>query len=166
MTKKATEIFTPLKDKSVLVTGSAGYIGSELMKRFHTQDIRCLGIDKSNVDGSGELRFNLCDRNRTLEVFDEFSPDYVIHCGTHSAVAYRQRFLESFEEDACAMSNILHALTGRPGTRLMLLSSSYVYSGLEPETAFTKPTRCGPRTTSVWQSRSSNNTPCAIIRAV
>ena len=73
---------------------------------------------------------DLKDAAKTSKVISDFKPDVIIHCATHSALAYRDHLSNSFQEDFSATVNILNALAGMPDCRLIYLSSSYVYSGL------------------------------------
>ena len=130
------DCFDKTKKESVIVTGSSGYIGSELVGQLRINKIDYMGIDKLNSDSERELCFNICDRDLTIQTIKKYSPDYLIHCGTHSALAYQNNFLESFKEDAVALVNILEALSELPNTRLIFFSSSYVYSGLVPNKTF------------------------------
>ena len=121
-----------MKNNKVLVTGGFGYIGGELIKELQRQDIDYLSVDKLNQPSPKNLSFNLCERERTIKVIRDFQPDLLIHCGTHSAIAYRDNFFESFKEDFQALVNILEALLTIPNCRLIYFSTSYVYSGLPP----------------------------------
>ena len=119
-----------LSKKRILITGGLGYIGSEIFKIAKEYSGECLVIDKLG-DAFGNVQsLDLKDAAKTSEIITNFKPDVIIHCATHSALAYRDHLLNSFQEDFAATVNILNALVGMPGCRLIYLSSSYVYSGL------------------------------------
>jgi len=118
-----------LAGKRVLVTGALGYVGSSLVGILRREGIDVLAVDKRA--GHGSVTLDLCDRKETIGAVGRFRPDFVVHCGTHSALAYKGGFLPSFREDASALANLLEALSGFPGCRLVFFSSSYVYSGLD-----------------------------------
>lgn len=119
-----------LSGKRVLITGALGYIGSEIFQMVKEHSQECLAIDKLVDDSGAVLSLDLKDMSQTFKMVNDFKPDVIIHCATHSALAYRDHFLSSFEEDFSATINILNALASRPDCRLVYLSSSYVYSGL------------------------------------
>src|SRR3989344_3386072 len=116
--------------KRILITGGLGYIGAEIFKIAKEYSKECLAIDRL-ADASGNVKIlDLKDATKTYQVIADFKPDVIIHCATHSAFAYRDRFLNSFQEDFSATVNILNALADLPDCRLIYFSSSYVYSGL------------------------------------
>ncbi len=121
-------------DTKVLVTGGLGYVGSELVKQLEHHGIDYVSVDKKNPAAKKRVIFlDLCDRQKTAEVIGKFKPDVFVHCGTNSALAYCDHFLESFREDAAAIANILESLSKLPGCRLVYFSSSYYYSGHSPK---------------------------------
>lgn len=114
----------------VVITGSLGYLGSELLKQAKKQNITCLPIDKAYQNRSEGLGLNLSNYQKTAQAIKNFKPDIFLHAGTHSALAYRDNFLNSFAEDSQALMSILKSLQSRPDCKLIYFSSSYVYSGL------------------------------------
>src|SRR3989344_6072095 len=119
-----------LSTKRILITGGLGYIASEIFKIVKEYSGESLAVDKL-ADASGNvLILDLKDAAKTSEVINNFKPDVIIHCATHSALAYKDHLLNSFQEDFSATVNILDALESMPDCRLIYLSSSYVYSGL------------------------------------
>lgn len=114
----------------VVITGSLGYLGSELLKQARKQNLTCLPIDKEYPNRSGGLHLHLGDYQKTAKAIKNFRPAIFLHAGTHSALAYRDNFLNSFAADAQALTNILKSLRSRPDCKLIYFSSSYVYSGL------------------------------------
>ena len=119
-----------LSTKRILITGGLGYIASEIFKIVKEYSGESLAVDKL-ADASGNvLILDLKDAAKTSEVINNFKPDVIIHCATHSALAYKDHLLNSFQEDFSATVNILDALSKMPDCRLMYFSSSYVYSGL------------------------------------
>src|SRR3989344_7415516 len=114
----------------ILITGASGYIGSEILKFVKEYPCECLAIDKLAGTFYNVQSSDLKDAAKTSKIIIDFKPDVIIHCATHSALAYRDRFLNSFEEDFSATVNIFNALEKMPDCRLIYFSSSYVYSGL------------------------------------
>ncbi|OGZ69842.1 MAG: hypothetical protein A3D44_03005 [Candidatus Staskawiczbacteria bacterium RIFCSPHIGHO2_02_FULL_42_22] len=134
-----------LSTKRILITGAQGYIGSEILRivREHYQE--CLAIDKL-ADASGKVQIlDLKDAVKTSELILNFKPDAIIHCATHSALAYRDHLSNSFQEDFSATVNILNALAGLPDCRLIYLSSSYVYSALPARHAYDEHSPLAPK---------------------
>ena len=118
--------------RPILLTGSAGYLGTELAHQFRVAGIDFVGVDKRAGPDPDERRFNLADRDPTGALVRDLSPGAVIHSGTHSALAYRDDFKGAFREDLDAVMNLLSSLERTPDTRLIFFSSTYVYSGLDP----------------------------------
>ncbi|MDO8619916.1 MAG: NAD(P)-dependent oxidoreductase [bacterium] len=114
----------------LIITGSLGYIGSELQKDAKAQNLSVLPIDKDYRSGEEGLSLNLADHEKTGKAVSDFKPNVFVHAGTHSALAYKDDFVSSFTEDFQALLNIVKALASYPSCRLIYFSSSYVYSGL------------------------------------
>ena len=119
-------------NKKVIVAGCNGYIGSELCDQLHYNNIEYIGVDKipSKKESVKHLNFNLLDKYKVIELIKKEKPDFFIHTATHSALAYKNNFLESFMEDNKVLYNIISALNLNRKSRLLYFSSSYVYSGL------------------------------------
>lgn len=128
------------ENRPVLLTGSSGYIGSRLATQLRLSRIDYIGVDKASSNRPNDECFNLRDEKLTRDAVRTLSPACIIHTGTHSALAYQNDFLASFHEDAHALTNLLGALRGRTDTRLIVFSSSYVYSGLASGRAVTENT--------------------------
>jgi UDP-glucose 4-epimerase len=118
----------------ILVTGGCGYVGSELVKELTNRGIEYLSVDnRVAVVEKGQVRADLRERARVLELINTFKPEMLVHCATHSALAYRDHFVNAFRDDALVISNILESLTGLAACRLVAFSSSYCYSGLSTQ---------------------------------
>lgn len=84
----------------ILITGAAGFIGSQLMNRLRSKGATVLGIDNYNdhlydpqlkIDRTQhfELDIKVCDLrdyNVTKAIFDAFQPEQVIHLAAHANV--------------------------------------------------------------------------------
>ncbi|NMM61123.1 polysaccharide biosynthesis protein [Clostridium sp. P21] len=91
-----------IKDKTILVTGGGGSIGSELCRqiaRFSPKKLLILDIYENNVyDVQMELNYNqpdlnkeviiasIRDKKRMNKIFDKYKPDVVFHAAAHKHV--------------------------------------------------------------------------------
>lgn len=120
-----------LDKKKILVTGAAGFIGSnlvtELLKRY--KDISILGIDNMNdyydvgikrdrlkmIDRVSEGRFSLvedsiADSSVIREAFDNFKPDVVVNLAAQAGVRYSIENPDAYiEANMLGFYNILEA---------------------------------------------------------
>lgn len=117
------------KPKNVLVIGGLGYIGEKLVSALKDVGIKCLSVDIRNDEGKDSTVLDLSDRKATLSLLQKYKPDVIVHAGTHSAIAYRDDFAKSFEDDYVSLVSLLSAMKETPSTRLIYFSSNYVYSG-------------------------------------
>ena len=140
-----------LSKKRILVTGAAGFIGSnlvmELMKRF--PDCKIMGIDNVNnyydvgikeyrldriaeaaqYDDQFELvRGNIADRDIIDRIFEEFKPEVVVNLAAQAGVRYSIENPDAYmEANMIGFYNILEACRHNPVEHLVYASSSSVY---------------------------------------
>lgn len=85
-----------LKNKKVLVTGGAGFIGSHIVDKLLANNCQVVVIDNlssgdlKNLQDNNNLKFYKLDiANDDLElVFEIEQPDFVIHLAAQTSVAY------------------------------------------------------------------------------
>lgn len=142
-----------LKNRTVLLTGVAGFIGSNLAKRLLSQieGIKIIGIDNMNdyydirlkvvrlQELSEQLNFvfvkgNIADKELIRQVFEEYHPDVVVNLAAQAGVRYSITNPDSYiESNIIGFYNILEACrhscdNGAKGVEhLVYASSSSVY---------------------------------------
>ena len=94
-----------------LVTGSSGYIGSRMIKLLEDNNLDYSGIDKNCEPSGNVFCLNLKDRDSTWKLLNEIQPSIIIHCGTFSALPYRDNLLKSYGDDSNSLLNILEFLS-------------------------------------------------------
>ncbi|MCU0378231.1 MAG: dTDP-4-dehydrorhamnose reductase [Bacteroidales bacterium] len=110
---------------TILVTGSAGQLGSEIRER----SVRFSGYNFIFTD-TGEL--DITDAAATTLFISSASPAWIINCAAYTAVERAE------EEEQLAtlingtgVENIVRAITGT-GCRLIHISTDYVFDGTSP----------------------------------
>ena len=140
-----------LKNKIVLVTGSAGFIGSFLTKRLleEIDGITVVGLDNVNdyydvslkewrlsqlqqFDNFIFIRGNLADKKLVDEVFEKYQPSVVVNLAAQAGVRYSIDHPDVYiESNIIGFYNILEACRHYPVEHLVYASSSSVYGGNE-----------------------------------
>jgi len=131
MNNYSAELLSNINGKKIIITGYNGYIGNEVANQLDLNNIDYIGLDKTEISKINCLQFNLSDRKKLKEVIIAEKPDYIFHTATHSALAYKNDFINVFQEDNLVLSNIISSLRKTNNTQLIYFSSSYVYSGLD-----------------------------------
>ena len=140
--------------KTILVTGSAGFIGSNLVKRLFKdmQEGTIVGIDNMNAyydvslkeyrlsqlkDESEKLKVNyhfvkgsIADRDLINKLFEEYKFDIVVNLAAQAGVRYSIENPDVYiESNIIGFYNILEACRHHPVEHLVYASSSSVYGG-------------------------------------
>lgn len=137
-----------LSGKTVLVTGAAGFIGSNLAKRllYDYRDIKVIGFDSitdyydvrlkeerlADLSAFGErfvmYRRNLADKTAVEEVFTEHRPQLVVNLAAQAGVRYSITNPDAYiESNLIGFYNILEACRHHGVEHLVYASSSSVY---------------------------------------
>ena len=137
-----------LTGKTVLVTGAAGFIGSNLTKRLLTEynDLTVIGFDSITdyydvslkeerlqaLDAFGSrfimYRNNLADKAAVEEVFVKYKPQVVVNLAAQAGVRYSITNPDSYiESNLIGFYNILEACRHHEVEHLVYASSSSVY---------------------------------------
>lgn len=131
----------------VLVTGAAGFIGSNVVGHLLDQSEDCLVLGVDNMDpyydvGLKEERLNVLrgrdrfvfrkgdvtDSSVIKSVFDDFRPEYVIHLAAKVGVRHSvERPDEYISTNINGFFNVLEACRCHPIKHLVFASSSSVY---------------------------------------
>ena len=140
------------KDKTILITGSSGFIGSNLMKKLLVESENCtlIGYDNNNdyYDVSLKeyrlkelgsiktgntyqfIRGDLADRNLIKNLFDIFHFDIVVNLAAQAGVRYSITNPDAYiNSNIIGFYNILEACRHHPVEHLVYASSSSVYGG-------------------------------------
>ena len=139
--------------KRILVTGSAGFIGSNLVKRlFHDmkegsivgidnlnnyydpslKDYRLKELDKAKPDAIDYtfVKGSIADRELINKLFEEYKFDIVVNLAAQAGVRYSIENPDVYiESNIIGFYNILEACRHNPVEHLVYASSSSVYGG-------------------------------------
>ena len=133
--------------KTIFITGSSGFIGSNLAKRILTTepDTKVIGLDNMNdyydvrikEDRLEELqkfenytfiKGNLADKALIDSIFEQYHPDIVVNLGAQAGVRYSITNPDAYiESNVIGFYNILEACRHYPVKHLAYASSSSVY---------------------------------------
>ena len=136
-----------LDNKAILVTGAAGFIGSNLVKRIYQEapSATVIGIDNMNAYYDVALKEfrlnelakyptftfvkgNIADKELITELFDEYKPSVVVNLAAQAGVRYSITNPDAYvESNLVGFFNILEACRHNPVEHLVYASSSSVY---------------------------------------
>lgn len=136
-----------LNDKAIFVTGCAGFIGSNLVKRLLTDfsDAMVIGLDNMNdyydvrlketrlqeLEENSRFVFvkgNLADKELVNQIFEDYKPQIVVNLAAQAGVRYSITNPDAYiESNIIGFYNILEACRHNPVEHLVYASSSSVY---------------------------------------
>ena len=136
-----------LENKTILVTGAAGFIGSNLVKRIYkeTPNVAVIGIDNMNayydvalkdfrlkeLEQYSNFTFvkgNIADKVLINELFEKYKPSIVVNLAAQAGVRYSITNPDAYiESNLVGFFNILEACRNFPVEHLVYASSSSVY---------------------------------------
>lgn len=136
-----------LENKTILVTGAAGFIGSNLVKRIYqeTSSATVIGIDNMNTYYDVALKEfrleeltkyssfifvkgNIADKALITDVFEKYRPSVVVNLAAQAGVRYSITNPDAYvESNLVGFFNILEACRHNPVEHLVYASSSSVY---------------------------------------
>lgn len=134
-------------NKTILITGAAGFIGSNLCKRILKEDPECKVIGLDNMNDYYDVRIkearlnelscysnhtfikgNLADKELIDSIFDKYRPSIVVNLGAQAGVRYSITNPDAYiESNMLGFYNILEACRNYPVEHLVYASSSSVY---------------------------------------
>jgi len=143
-----------LTGKTILVTGAAGFIGANLVRRLYevAEDITVIGLDSMNdyydvslkehrlqelqkLPGFTFVRGNLADKALVMALFEQHSPALVVNLAAQAGVRYSITNPDAYiESNVIGFYHVLEACRRYPVEHLVYASSSSVYgeSGQAP----------------------------------
>lgn len=133
--------------KVIFITGSSGFIGSNLAKRILTTepDTKVIGLDNMNdyydvrikearlaelqkFENYTFIKGNLADKALIDSIFEQYHPDIVVNLGAQAGVRYSITNPDAYiESNVIGFYNILEACRHYPVEHLVYASSSSVY---------------------------------------
>ena len=144
---------TPLTDKTILVTGAAGFIGANLALRLlkEVPQVNLIGLDSVNdyydvsikeyrlgqIEALAKekpgsrwtfIKGNLADKDLISRIFEEHHPAVVVNLAAQAGVRYSITNPDAYiEANILGFYNILEACRHYPVEHLVYASSSSVY---------------------------------------
>ena len=123
----------------ILVTGSLGFVGSHLAKRYHNQGHTVIGVDNGvggyddNLTEVQTLRIDCCDQSALDQLFAKEKFELVIHaaCTAYEGLSVVSPVLVT-RNTFDATVNVLSASIKHKITRFVYLSSMARYGQQEP----------------------------------
>ncbi len=133
--------------KTIFITGSSGFIGSNLAKRVLTvePDTKVVGLDNMNdyydvhikearlaelqkFENYTFIKGNLADKALIDSIFKQYHPDIVVNLGAQAGVRYSITNPDAYiQSNMIGFYNILEACRHYPVEHLVYASSSSVY---------------------------------------
>ena len=136
-----------MKNKTILITGVAGFIGAQLAERLLETDgmLRVIGLDNLNDYYSVDLKKyrlerllqkpqfvfkkgDLGEKEYVVSIFEEYRPQIVVNLAAQAGVRYSIENPDAYiESNIIGFYNVLEACRKYPVEHLVYASSSSVY---------------------------------------
>lgn len=138
-----------LKNKTILITGSSGFIGAALAERIlkENTDAKIIGVDNmndyydvrikeyrlerlKNYENFTFVKGDISEKNLIDDIFKQYSFDIIVNLAAQAGVRYSITNPDAYiKSNIIGFYNILEACRHNPVEHLVYASSSSVYGG-------------------------------------
>ncbi len=128
------------KEKTILVTGGAGYIGSHFVNQLLRQDVKIVIVDnfsqtRKNIIKNGKVEYFECDlrdKSKLSDIFKKYMFDLVVHFAALASVPESIiKPHEYYENNLLGGLNLLECMRSTGVSKIIFSSSASVYG--EPQ---------------------------------
>lgn len=105
----------------VLVTGYNGQLGHDVVDELMRRHVKCLGIDKEELD--------ITDEEAVRKYILETKPECVVHCAAYTAVDKAEDEVELCEKINVAGTEYIAKACKEIGAKMIYISTDYVFDG-------------------------------------
>jgi len=146
--------------KKILITGGAGFIGSNFIKYLLNKysNIKIINYDKLTYAGNllnlkeiekhpeySFIKGDICNKKKLISVFELFKPDYIVNFAAESHVDRSILDPEEFiKTNVLGVQNLLQLSLNSGVTKFIQISTDEVYGSLRKEGYFTENTPLDP----------------------
>ena len=105
----------------ILITGSKGQLGHDLMNEFDKRGVEYIGVDVAEMD--------ITDAKACRQVITEAKPDAVIHCAAYTAVDAAEDNVKLCRKINAEGTKNIAEVCRDLDVKLMYISTDYVFNG-------------------------------------
>ncbi len=116
-----------METERVLVTGGAGFIGSNLVDELKNRGHEVTALDLYNTDREDYVRADVRNYRQLKEVFDQNDFDYVYHLAAEYGRWNGEDYYENLWQTNCMGTKHMLRLQEQLGFRMVFFSSAEVY---------------------------------------
>jgi len=117
----------------VLVTGTSGQLGYDVMQELQKRGIDCLGADRSGGEQYNfqTIKLDITDKEAVDKALSDYQPDAVIHCAawTNVDAAEAPENLTAVRKVNVDGSANLATACSKNGAKIIYISTDYVFNG-------------------------------------
>ena len=116
----------------VLVTGTSGQLGYDVMEELARRGHEAVGADRSESEGDFEkVQLDITDKERVMEVVRDLKPEAIVHCAAWTNVdgAEAPENLEKVRAVNVEGTRNLAEAAKEVGAKFVYISTDYVFDG-------------------------------------
>ncbi|KAF8887601.1 NAD dependent epimerase/dehydratase [Infundibulicybe gibba] len=113
----------------VIITGASGVLGSALRQAFSNHQVLSLAHSRS---GDGLVKLDLTDPLGVQKIFNDFKPDWVIHCAAERRPDVAEKDPDGTRKLNATVPAHLASLSKSLKFTLIYISTDYVFDGTSP----------------------------------
>src|SRR5674476_254821 len=116
-----------MKSKKILVTGGAGFIGTNLVNELRNRGHEVLAVDLLNTERDQYIRSDVRNYRQLERIFEKHTFDYVYHLAAEYGRWNGEDYYENLWQTNCIGTKHMLRLQERLKFRTVFFSSAEVY---------------------------------------